>query len=74
MICHVKNIGADHLRGKGLLDLGRDTFEGVMSAEKTLTDKYKKGGLLTFLLNLDAYINLQNGAKSKLINVILDQL
>ena len=34
MIRHVKNIGADHLRGKGLLDLGRDTLEGVMSAEK----------------------------------------
>ena len=74
MIRHVKNIGADHLRGKGLLDLGRDTLEGVMSAEKTLTDKYKKGGLLAFLLNLDAHINPQNGAQSKLINAILDQL
>lgn len=74
MISHVKNIGADHLRGKGLLDLGRDTLEGVMSAEKTLTDKYKKGGLLAFLLNLDAHINPQNGGQSKLINAILDQL
>ena len=45
-----------------------------MSAEKTLTDKYKKGGLLAFLLNLDAHINPQNGAQSKLINAILDQL
>ncbi|MGG3528359.1 portal protein [Bacillus pseudomycoides] len=74
MIRHVKNIGADHLKGKGILDLGRDTLEGVMSAEKTLTDKYKKGGLLAFLLKLDAHINPQNGAQSKLIKKILDQL
>lgn len=74
MIRHVKNIGADHLKGKGILDLGKDTLEGVMSAEKTLTDKYKKGGLLAFLLKLDAHINPQNGAQSKLIKKILDQL
>lgn len=32
MIRHVKNIGADHLKGKGILDLCNDTLEGVMSA------------------------------------------
>ncbi|PFE03807.1 portal protein [Bacillus sp. AFS023182] len=74
MIRHVKNIGADHLKGKGILELGKDTLEGVMSAEKTLTDKYKKGGLLAFILKLDAHINPQNGAQSKLIKKILDQL
>ncbi|MBE5089556.1 phage portal protein [Bacillus thuringiensis] len=74
MIRHMKNIGADHLKGKGILELGKDTLEGVMSAEKTLTDKYKKGGLLAFLLKLDAHINPQNAAQSKLINAILDQL
>jgi hypothetical protein len=74
MIRHVKNIGADHASGKGILDLGRDTLEGVMSAEKTLTDKYKKGGLLAFLLKLDAHINPQNATQSKLMNAILDQL
>ncbi|MDR4442626.1 phage portal protein, partial [Bacillus cereus] len=47
---------------------------GVMSAENTLTDKYKKGGLLAFLLKLDAHINPQNGTQSKLIKKILDQL
>lgn len=57
IIRHVKHIGADHLKGKGILDLGKDTLEGVMSAEKTLTDKYKKGGLLAFLLKLNAHIN-----------------
>lgn len=74
MIRHVKNIGTNHLTGVGLAKLGRNTLEGVMSAEKVLTDKYKKGGLLAFLLKLDAHINPQNGAQSKLINAILDQL
>ncbi|GGE58581.1 phage portal protein [Priestia taiwanensis] len=74
MIRHVKNIGTDHLKGKGILDLGKDTLEGVMNAEKVLTDKYKKGGFLAFLLKLDAHINPQNAAQSKLIKAILDQL
>jgi hypothetical protein len=56
------------------MQLGKDTLEGVMSAEKVLTDKYKKGGLLAFLLELDAHINPQNAAQSKLIKAILDQL
>ncbi|MDF2789522.1 MAG: portal protein [Neobacillus sp.] len=74
MIRHIKNIGSNHIRGVGLMALGKDTLEGVMSAEKVLTDKYKKGGLLAFLLKLDAHINPQNGAQSKLIKAILDQL
>lgn len=74
MIRHIKNIGTNHLRGVGLLELGKNTLEGVMNAEKVLTDKYKKGGLLAFLLKLDAHINPQNAAQSKLIKAILDQL
>lgn len=74
MIRHIKNIGTNHLQGVGLMQLGKDTLEGVMSAEKVLTDKYKKGGLLAFLLKLDAHINPQNGAQSKLIKAILNQL
>lgn len=74
MIRHIKNIGTNHLKGVGILELGRNTLEGVMNAEKVLTDKYIKGGLLAFLLTLDAHINPQNGAQSKLINAILDQL
>ncbi len=46
MIRHIKNIGTNHLKGVGILDLGKNTLEGVMNAEKVLTDKYKKGGLL----------------------------
>jgi HK97 family phage portal protein len=74
MIRHVKNIGTTHTSGVGLLKLGKNTLEGVMSAEKVLTEKYKKGGLLAFLLELDAHINPQNAAQSKLIKAILDQL
>lgn len=74
MIRHIKNIGTNHLKGVGILKLGRNTLEGVMNAEKVLTDKYVKGGLLAFLLKLDAHINPGNGAQSKLINRILDQL
>lgn len=74
MIRHIKNIGTNHLKGVGLMELGRNTLEGVMNAEKSLTDKYSKGGLMAFLLKLDAHINPQNGAQSKLIKAILDQL
>jgi HK97 family phage portal protein len=74
MIRHVKNVGTNHLKGVGILELGRNTLEGVMSAEKVLTDKYSKGGLLAYLLKLDAHINPQNAAQSKLIKAILDQL
>ena len=74
MIRHIKNIGSNHLKGVGILGLGKNTLEGVMSAEKVLTDKYSKGGLLAFLLKLDAHINPSNGAQSKLIKAILDQL
>lgn len=74
MIRHIKNIGTNHLKGVGILELGKNTLEGVMSAEKVLTDKYSKGGLLAFLLKLDAHINPQNAAQSKLIKAILDQL
>jgi HK97 family phage portal protein len=74
MIRHIKNIGTSHLNGVGLKRLGRNTLEGVMNAEKVLTDKYAKGGLLAYLLKLDAHINPQNAAQSKLIKAILDQL
>jgi HK97 family phage portal protein len=74
MIRHVKNIGTNHIKGVGILELGKNTLDGVMSAEKVLTDKYSKGGLMAFLLKLDAHINPQNAAQSKLIKAILDQL
>ena len=74
MIRHIKNIGVSHLSGVGITKLGADTLDGVLNAEKVLTDKYRKGGLLAFLLKLDAHINPTNGAQSKLINAILDQL
>ena len=74
MIRHIKNIGSNHLRGVGILSLGKSTLEGVMSAEKVLTGKYSKGGLLAYLLKLDAHINPKNAAQSMLIDAILNQL
>lgn len=74
MIRQIKNIGTNHLAGKGLLELGKSTLDGVLNAEKVLTDKYRKGGLLAYLLKLDAHISPQNLVQSKLINTILDKL
>lgn len=74
MIRHIKNIGLDPIKGKGLIDLAKNTLEGVLNAEKVLTDKYSKGGLLAFILKLDAHLNPNNNAQSKIVNKILDQL
>lgn len=74
MIRHIKNMGTDAIKGAGIIDLAKNTLEGVLSAEKVLTDKYTKGGLLAFLLKLDAHINPNNSAQTKIVNAILDQL
>ena len=74
MIRHIKNIGVDSLKGAGIIDLAKSTLEGVLSAEKVLTDKYTKGGLLAFLLKLDAHINPNNSAQQKIVKAILNQL
>lgn len=74
MIEHIKRMGTRSDQGQGLVDLGRNTLEGVMNAEKVLTDKYRKGGLLAFLLKLESQINPQNGTQSKLVQAIKKQL
>jgi HK97 family phage portal protein len=74
MIRHIKNMGTNGLKGIGILELAKNTLEGVLNAEKVLTDKYSKGGLLAFLLKLDGHINPTNGAQSKLVKKILGQL
>lgn len=73
-IRHIKNIGTTHMHGVGILELAKNTLNGVMSAEKVLTDKYIKGGLLAFMLKLDANINPSNGAQTKIVKKILEQL
>lgn len=74
MIRHIKNMGVDALKGTGILSLAKSTLEGVLSAEKVLTDKYTKGGLLAFLLKLDSHLSPTNGAQQKIVKAILDQL
>ncbi|KRN01450.1 Portal protein [Levilactobacillus senmaizukei DSM 21775 = NBRC 103853] len=74
MIEHVKQVNTSALQGQGLAQLGKDTLEGVMSAEKVLTDKYAKGGLLAFLLKLDSHLNPANATQSQLVTAIKGQL
>ncbi|MDT2392780.1 phage portal protein [Enterococcus avium] len=74
MIRHIKNIGVDAVKGTGIISLAKNTLEGVLSAENVLTDKYTKGGLLAFLLKLDAHINPNNSAQTMIVSKILDQL
>ena len=73
-IRHIKNIGTQGRKGVGIVDLAKNTLEAVLNAENVLTTKYIKGGLIAFLLKLDAHINPTNGTQSKLVNAILDQL
>ncbi|MGG1016794.1 phage portal protein [Bacillus subtilis] len=74
MVRHIKNIGLSHIEGVGLLELARETLEGVMNAEKALTEKYKKGGLMAFLLKLDAHLSPTNTTQNKTVKAILKQL
>ncbi|WP_260490037.1 phage portal protein [Listeria booriae] len=74
MIAHIKNIGTSHLEGVGIIDLAKDMIEGVMNAEKSITDKYKKGGLLAFLLKLDAHLSPNNKLQTAMVDNILTSL
>lgn len=74
MIAHIKNMGTNHLDGIGLLDLATQTLEGVLNAEKSITEKYKKGGLLAFLLKLDTHISPANKQQTAMTQAILDKL
>lgn len=74
MIRHIKQTGTGWDRGVGLLELGKDTLDGVFNAEEVLNDKYKKGGLLAFLLKLDSVINPGNKNQTKLVKAITNQL
>lgn len=69
-VCHIKNIGLSNNHGYGVLDLAKNTFEGVMNAEKVITDKYKKGGLLAYLLKLDTHLSPKNLMQTEMVNMI----
>ncbi|WP_057904361.1 phage portal protein [Loigolactobacillus bifermentans] len=73
-IRHIKNVGTGYDEGVGLLELGRNTLDGVMNAEQALNEKYKKGGLLAFLLRLDSVITPSNKNQKTLIDAIKKQL
>lgn len=71
---HIKNVGTSYDQGVGLLELGRNTLDGVMNAEQILNDKYKKGGLLAFLLKLDTVLSPKNEVQKAVVKAITDQL
>lgn len=73
-VCQIKNIGLSSNYGSGLMDLARNTLEGVMNAEKALTDKYKKGGLLAYLLKLDTHLSPKNTLQTSMVKMIQDTL
>lgn len=73
-VCQIKNIGLSSNYGSGLMDLARNTLEGVMNAEKAITDKYKKGGLLAYLLKLDTHLSPKNTLQNQMVKLIQDTL
>lgn len=73
-VCQIKNIGVSNNQGVGILDLAKNTLEGVMNAEKALTDKYKKGGLLAYLLKLDTHLSPKNTLQNAMVDSITERL
>lgn len=73
-VCQIKNIGLSNNYGYGLVDLAKNTLEGVLNAEKALTDKYKKGGLLAYLLKLDTHLSPKNTLQNQMVELIQDTL
>lgn len=73
-VCQIKNIGLSSNYGYGLMDLAKNTLEGVMNAEKAITDKYKKGGLLAYLLKLDTHLSPKNTLQNQMVKLIQDTL
>jgi HK97 family phage portal protein len=69
-VCQIKNIGVSNNQGVGILDLAKNTLEGVMNAEKALTDKYKKGGLLAYLLQLETHLSPKNTLQNTMVESI----
>lgn len=70
----IKNVGLSNNEGIGLIDLAKDTLEGVMNAEKALTDKYKKGGLLAYLLKLETHLSPKNTLQNEMVEMIQSKL
>lgn len=74
LVEHVKKIGVRLDKGTGILDLAKQTLEGVMNAESTLNTKYIKGGLLALLLKVDTILNPSNTLQSAMVAAIKGQL
>lgn len=73
-VAQVKNVGLYHNEGIGLINLSKETLEGVMNAEKAITDKYKKGGLLAYLLELETHLSPKNTLQNEMVEAIQNKL
>lgn len=73
-VCQIKNMGVSLNEGVGIIELARETMEGVLNGEKTLTDKYKKGGLLAYLLKLETHLSPKNTLQNEMVEKIQDLL
>lgn len=73
-VSQIKNIGLSMNSGSGIIDLAKDTLEGVLNAEKALTDKYKKGGLLAYLVKLEAHLSPTNIKQNAMIDAVQEKL
>lgn len=73
-VAHIKNIGTSHLNGIGLIDMASSTLDSIANAEKTVNDKYTKGGLLAYMLKIDAHLSPNNKQQMSLITNIQNKL
>lgn len=74
LVEHVKKVGVRLDKGTGILDLAKQTLEGVMNAESTLNTKYVKGGILALLLKIDTVLNPKNALQNTTIKAMREQL
>lgn len=73
-VAQIKNMGMSLNRGAGIIDLARETMEGVLNAEKALTDKYQRGGFLAYLLKLDSHLSPKNTMQNQMVEAIQGKL
>ncbi|WP_373749704.1 MULTISPECIES: phage portal protein [Jeotgalibaca] len=73
-VAQVKNMGLSINQGVGIIDLAKNTLEGVLNAEHALNEKYKKGGLLAYLVELEAHLSPKNTMQNAMVEAVQEKL
>lgn len=73
-VAQIKNMGLSINSGVGIIDLAKNTLEGVLNAEHSLNEKYKKGGLLAYLIELEAHLSPKNTMQNAMVEAVQDKL